>query len=508
MTKIASAVRRELIRMMRERYAEATSPEREQLLDELVRLGGYHRKYAISVLNESDSIAAGGGDGRGRPCLYSEAVRQALIVLWEASDRVCSKRLKALLPILVPALEKHGHLNLDPSIRDRLLRVSAASIDRLLKQPKSKTVSRRRKPLDTVLRKSVPVRTFADWQDPPPGSLEADLVAHCGPTTGGSYVHTLTLTDIASGWTECIPLAVREGTLVKQAIDDARPQLPFPLRALDTDNGTEFLNEALLAYCQAEGIEFTRSRPYRKNDQAWVEQKNGSVVRRLVGYRRFEGLAATAALSRLYAVSRLFVNFFQPSFKLASKTRIGAHVSKHYHAPQTPCQRLLASGAIPEEIKAKLRETAATLDPLRLLEEIRKMQQHLVALVDHGEAYTPASTDNDLTGFLASLSTIWRTGEARPTHCPKPKPVRYWRSRIDPFESDWPQILTWLEERPDQTGKELFARLRHERPGTYSDGQLRTLQRRLKDWRMQAARRLVFGVQEDHNLHQTTSGAA
>lgn len=233
-----------------------------------------------------------------------------------------------------------------------------------------------------------------------------------------------------------------------------------------------------------------------------MEQKNGSVVRRLVGYRRLEGLAAAEALSRLYTASRLFVNFFQPSFKLVEKTRVGARVSKRYHAPQTPCARLLTSGAVSEQVKARLREIAQTLDPLQLLDEIRQMQHHLVALADGGQPYTPPQArDEELARFLASLSTAWCTGEVRPTHCAKRKPPRHWRTRKDPFESVWSEICRWLEAEPDQTGLHLFQRLQRTYPGVFPDGQLRTLQRRLKDWRTQAARRLVFGV--EHNTFKT-----
>ena len=497
MNKIASTVRCELVRVLRDRYQASAGDERKMLLEELVRLSGYHRKYAITVLNgRSRPLPAFGVvQRRGRPCVYDDAVRQALIVLWEASDRVCGKRLKAAFPLLIPALEAHGHLHLDAAIRAKVLGASAASIDRLLKPARLATTPRRKR-LATALRKSVPVRTFSDWNDPLPGCMEADLVVHCGDTVAGRFVYTLTLTDIASGWTECVPLVVRECTQVTEAIEALRPMMPFPLRALDTDNGSEFLNDTLIQYCYEHNIEFTRSRPYRKNDQAWVEQKNGAVVRRLVGYRRLEGWPAAEALSRLYSASRLFVNFFQPSFKLAAKTRVGAHVRKRYHPPQTPCQRLLASDAVPAEIKFKLSQTSSQLDPLRLLDDIRQMQSHLVALVDQGEACTPSSPNRDLTGFLASLSTAWRTGESRPTHRAKPKAVRHWRSRIDPFESAWPQMLTWLEDNPDQTGLELFDRLRETYPGLHPVGQLRTLQRRVKVWRAQMARQLVFGLQE------------
>ena len=185
------------------------------------------------------------------------------------------------------------------------------------------------------------MRTFSDWEDPPPGFIEADLVAHSGPVASGSFIQTLVLTDIATGWTECAPLLVREQTVLVEVLSEVRKLLPFGLLGFDTDNDTVFMNETVRDYCQVAGIEFTRCRPYRKNDQAWVEQKNGAIVRRIVGYRRYEGLEAAAELARLYATVRLFINFFQPSFKLAGKQREGARVRKRYHPPATPAQRLL-----------------------------------------------------------------------------------------------------------------------------------------------------------------------
>jgi hypothetical protein len=199
--------------------------------------------------------------------------------------------------------------------------------------------------------------------------MEMDLVAHCGAVNRGSYINSLVLTDIASGWTEAAPLVVRESSLVVETLERIRVGLPFALRALDVDNGSEFVNDRLIEYCLSHGIELTRSRPYRKNDQAWIEQKNGAVVRRLLGYRRFEGIAAAKAITRLYGASRLFVNFFQPSFKLAAKHREGAQISKRYHPPETPCERLLQAESTPEAAKMKLREIAGALDPLKLLED-------------------------------------------------------------------------------------------------------------------------------------------
>ncbi len=304
----------------------------------------------------------------------------------------------------------------------------------------------------------------------------------------GSFVWTLVLTDIASGWTECVALLVREGSLVVDALVCFRLALPFQLRGVDIDNGSEFLNNDLVTFCTQHHIEFTRSRPYPKNDRAWVEQKNGAVVRRLVGYGRLEGVAAAEALARLYSASRLFVNFFQPSFKLAEKTRVGAHVRKRYHAPETPCARLLASDAIAPSMKERLRALLGTLDPLRLLDEIRTVQHHLAGLAAGKSVHTLPHRDADLDRFLRSLAHAWRKGEVRPTHRTGTKPLRYRRTRRDPFETTWPRIVICWRPNPGRTAKELFGRLRAEQPGELSPGQLRTLQRRVKDSRRLAAR--------------------
>jgi hypothetical protein len=250
-----------------------------------------------------------------------------VIALWEASDRVCGKRLKPLIPVLLPALERHGAVVLTPERRERVLAISPTIIDRLLGKGRARSAGcpRRRTGFTSAVRRSVPIRTFADWQDPPPGYLEGDLVAHCGESAEGSFVQTLVLTDIATGWTECLPLVLREGALVIDALDRARTLFPFPLQGVDLDNDTVFMNEAVVGWCRAAGLEVTRSRAYRKNDQAWVEQKNGAVVRRLVGYARFEGLAATAELARLYAAARWRVNAFQASLKRKEKIREGGH---------------------------------------------------------------------------------------------------------------------------------------------------------------------------------------
>jgi hypothetical protein len=491
--RLSGSARRELVAAVRARYGASAPSVKREILREFSAITGYHRKSAIRILNED-----GGESGVVVRCprrrIYDEAFCRTLIVLWEASDRVCGKRLRALLPLLVPALERHGHLIVEPLARARLLGVSAATIDRLLVEARGLCGRRRVRRAPTALRPSVPIRTFADWNSPEPGFMEIDLVAHCGDRLIGAFVYTLTLTDIASTWTECVPLLVRTGALVVETIDRLRGCLPFPIRGLDIDNGGEFLNETLVSYCVGQGIELTRSRPYRKNDQAWVEQKNGSVVRRLVGYRRLEGSAAAAILARLYTASRLFVNFFQPSFKLKEKLRVGGRTVKRYDPPQTPCARLLGAPSTPAAVRERLVALLETLDPLRLLEEIRQSQHQLASLADDGAAALPAAQNDDLHRFLMGLSTAWRAGEVRPTDRERKRSAHHWRTRKDPFETTWPTVFSWFEESPEQTALALFRRLQNQHPGVFHNNQLRTLQRRVCQWRTQSAQQLVFGV--------------
>jgi hypothetical protein len=341
------------------------------------------------------------------------------------------------------------------------------------------------------------VRTFSDWGDPPPGFVEADLVAHSGPTTSGAFVQTLVLTDVATGWTECAPLLVREQTLLVGVLTQLRRLMPFPLLGLDVDNDTVFMNETVRDYCRAEGIVLTRCRPYRKNDQAHIEQKNGAVVRRIVGYRRFEGMAAARELARLYATTRLFVNAFQPSFKLAGKEREGARVRKRYHAPLTPCDRLLADPRTSAEVRGRVEALRADLDPVQLLAEMRAAQQVLVTLADR--TVTTASlmpaTPTPIAAFLAGLRTAWQAGEVRPTAQATPKPKRG-RRRPDPLVAVTDELRAWFEADPSRSGGELLVRLQTAYPGRYPDGLIRTVQRRLKVWRGEIASALVFGVSQ------------
>jgi len=556
-TKMTHAARVELTNEVRKRYCAAGGAEKSKILDEFIAVTGYHHKSAIRALNAEPMIKR--RQNRARPALYDEAVQAALIVLWESSDRVCGKRLRALLPILVPALERNGHLHLLEPMRQKIMAMSASTIDRLLRAPRSAKHLKKRRRAMPEARRRVPVRTFSDWNEPPPGSMEMDCVAHCGDANRGSYVNSLVLTDIASGWTEAAPLVVRESGLLVETLERVRLGLPFALRALDVDNGSEFVNESLINYCLSHGIELTRSRPYRKNDQAWIEQKNGAVVRKLLGYRRFQGIAAAQAITRLYGASRLFVNFFQPSFKLAEKHREGAHVSKRYHPPQTPCDRLLQAEGLPEAAKTKLREVASALDPLKLLEEIRAVQAHLVVLAD-GETPPSVMTEPpDLSAFIAGLSSAWRTGEIRPTFSVEAKP-RYLRSLQAVVQQDlpqarpknvamlapvsqpfaetpsavidektperpqliyaepgtpafhaltmvWPLVCRRLEGFPNINSTQLFEELCVQFPGRFHAWQVRRLMKRVKIWRQDArARGVVIGRLKQRRVSKVPRG--
>ncbi len=486
-TTISQQTKAELLAALRERYRQSPKGDKTRVLDEFVAVAGCHRKHAIRLLTATATAPTPTPAVSRR--IYDEAVREALVVLWEAADRICGKRLKAVLPDLIASLEQHGHLALDPTVRQRLLTASAATLDRLLAAVRGAASGRKKRKKGTKPSKQVPVRTFADWNEPLPGYLEIDFVSHGGSSMQGSFLWSLAATDVCSGWTEVVPLLAREQSLVTEGLEVMRRQFPVPILGIDSDNDSAFINETLLAYCHQQHLEFTRCRPYQKNDQAWIEQKNGAVVRRFVGYERLAGLVAGQCLAGLFQLVRLFVKYFQPSFKLRSKTREGAKVKKTYHPPATPCARLLAHASVPESVKEKLRSERERLDPLELLQRIREAQAALAALGSEDLASGPER--QSLEQFLAKLPHLWREGEARPTHRHKGSRSHTWRTRKDPFEGVWSELLLWLQETPEATAKSLFERLQRAYPDRFPEGQLRTLQRRIREWRRVMARELV-----------------
>lgn len=369
--------KREVVAVVSQRYRLATRPEKSRILDEFVAMTGYDRKYAIAVLNHPPTPRAPRPRFKARR--YTPQVKDELVKLWRVADRICAKRLVPALPGLVAALERHGEFLLEAETKALLLSLSPATADRLLAAERRRLSQRGRattKP-GTLLKSQIPIRTWADWDDARPGFVEIDLVAHCDDSLGGEFLYSLNVTDVATQWTECEALLNRSQHAVSQALQRIRTRLPFALLGIDSDNGSEFINATLLRYCEAERLTFTRSRPYKKNDQAHVEQKNWTIVRRYVGYDRFEGRAAQQALTALYGVVRLYVNFFLPGLKLIEKTRVDGKVRKKYDTATTPYQRLLDSGVLAQSDQQDLTEMYLSLNPAALKRRLDHLQAAL-----------------------------------------------------------------------------------------------------------------------------------
>jgi len=379
MTRVAI---REYAGEIRRRYRKASKKERGKMLDEFVTVVKCHRKSAVRLLARNSKSS--GPCRQGRPRQYSGEVVDVLRLAWEVTDHLCSKRLQPFLPELVPVLRRCTNRYISPEVADRLGRISPSTIDRLL-GPWRRSADHHHFSLTkpgTLLKKAIPIKTFADWEDQQPGFLEVDLVHHCGESTDGFYLTTLSAVDVATGWSECMAVWGKGQDRVGGAIHKMRQRLPFPLRGLDSDNGSEFINHHLYTYCQREGIVFTRSWSYKKNDSCHIEQKNWSVVRRLVGYDRYSSRAALEVLSRIYDILRLYVNFFQPTMKLWTKTRHGSRVRKVYDQAQTPYRRLLASRMVDEGMRQTLAAIYAGLNPVRLRQNLEDNLKRLCDLAD------------------------------------------------------------------------------------------------------------------------------
>lgn len=362
--------KKEVLERIRARYLKASKAEKQIILDELTATTGYNRKYAIRVLRHPRRSK--GLKKAGRKRRYTGETIQILEQLWEMGGRLCSKRLHPFLPEWIRKLEECGEISLTHEVKAQLLSMSRSTIDRRLQPARIKEKKRglsTTKP-GTLLKRQIPVRIYTPWDEQQPGFLEIDLVAHCGETTAGNYLNTLTATDLATGWTECLALPNKTQTATFLAIKKLQERLPFPLLGLDSDNGSEFINDMLYRFCLDQQITFTRCRPYRKNDQAHVEQKNWSVVRHTVGYDRFETQAELDLLSSIYADLRLFVNFFQPVEKLISSTTINGVKHKQYDQAKTPYQRVLEDPRVDEKYKTQLRILYNSLNPVTIREAL------------------------------------------------------------------------------------------------------------------------------------------
>jgi hypothetical protein len=382
------------------RYRKARKKEKGLILDEFTNLTGYGRRYASFVLRthgkrtwiNPQTVFVSDVRKRGmrkKERIYDDAVVALLKKAWEMMDFVCGKRLAPILKELIPRLMRFGEIRLTQEEKDKLMKISPATIDRILasERKKYKIKGRANTKPGTLLKSQIPIRTFSQWNDTKPGFVEIDLVGHDGGDGSGDFLQTLDVTDVATGWTETQAVKNKAQQWVFEALKDIRGRLPFPLLGIDSDNGSEFINHHLYKYCQEEKITFTRTRSYRKNDNCFVEQKNYSIVRRAVGYGRHHTPEEQAVLNDLYKELRLFTNFFQPSMKLLKKIREGSKVLKKYDKPLTPYRRILASPDVCEPDKAKLKALYRNLNPAALKRRITKYQQRLLRLSSSKQSF-------------------------------------------------------------------------------------------------------------------------
>jgi len=383
--------RQSLVRVNADRYQKSAKKEKGKILDELVESTGYRRCYASLLLSRHgrpvrvDRKTTLIGDigkrvRKKRDPIYGADVLEAVKRIWANLDFLCGKRLKAVLTETLARMEKWGEIKVSSSTKQKLERISAATIDRLLAAERRRLELKSRsgtKP-GTLLRSQIQIRTASDWDENKPGFGEIDLVSHGGGDERGDFAQSLCFTDIASTWSDAVAVPNKAQLHVFNGLQKVRKRLPFKLLGIDSDNGSEFINAHLVNYCREQQIVFTRSRPYRKNDNCFVEEKNYTLVRRAVGYLRYDTAEEMEILNRLYHYWCLRTNYFLPTMKLIEKTRIGSKVVKKYDSPKTPYQRLLASKYVPARDKQQLRQEYHVLNPAQLTREIGRLQEALL----------------------------------------------------------------------------------------------------------------------------------
>lgn len=383
--------RQSLVRVNAARYQKSSKKEKGKILDEFVESTGYRRCYASLLLNRHgrsvrvDRKTTLIGDiskrvRKKREPIYGADVLEAVKKIWANLDFLCGKRLKAVLIETLAKMEAWGEIKVTTSTKQKLKRISAATIDRLLVPERKRLELKSRsgtKP-GTLLRSQIQIRTSSDWDENRPGFGEIDLVSHGGGDERGDFAQSLCFTDIASTWSDAVAVRNKAQFHVFTGLQTVRKRLPFKLLGIDSDNGSEFINAHLLNYCREQEIIFTRSRPYRKNDNCFVEEKNYTLVRRAVGYLRYDTAEEVEILNRLYHYWCLRTNYFLPTMKLIEKTRKGSKVVKRYDSPKTPFQRLLESKYVPASDKQQLRQVYKELNPAQLTREIGRLQEALL----------------------------------------------------------------------------------------------------------------------------------
>ena len=372
----------EYFRVMYERYHKAERKARAALLDEFCVTTGYNRKYAIRLLNGPRPEKKRVRRPREHKPQYGKQVISVLAAVWEAAGYPWSVRLKALLPSWLPWIRKRYRLS--GKLEQELLAMSARQMDRRLqsrkRQPKRKIYGRT-KP-GVLLKHHIPIKTDS-WDVKAPGFTEVDLVSHSGDSADGEFAHTLNLTDIPTGWTESRALLGKSEIAVQEALDEIQRGLPFRLLGVDSDNGSEFINWHLKRWCDGKQIQLTRGRPYKKDDNAHIEQKNWTHVRKLLGWDRYDSGAAVEAINAVYRQElRWWMNLYLPSVKLVKKVRVGSKMRRVYSPAQTPWERVLASGQADTRRAAELKKLRSTLDPFALAERIDRKLESIYALAN------------------------------------------------------------------------------------------------------------------------------
>jgi hypothetical protein len=388
----------EYLRVIYPRYRQASREDKRRILDEFCQVTHYHRKSALRLLNGPPPERTP-PPRRPRPPHYGPKVLRVLRAVWEAAGYPWSLRLKALLPLWLPWAQHRFRLS--PALSQQLLALSPRQMDRRL-QPYKRQLRRRlygRTKPGTLLKHQIPLRTDR-WDVTVPGWSETDLVSHTGNCGDGECLHSLNLTDILTTWVETHAVMGKSQVRVCAALDELRRALPFRLLGIDSDNGSEFINAHLVRYCQKQEIQFTRGRPYKKDDNAHIEQKNWTHVRKLLGYVRYDSPQALALINELYRHElRLLQNLFLPSVKLVQKTRVGSRVRRVYDRPQTPLQRVLAC---PEADPAKVAQLIAlrdNLDPFQLAQAVQQKLERIYDLASPGPGRKrPAIPEKSIQG--------------------------------------------------------------------------------------------------------------
>ena len=382
MAKATMATRTEIIKRYEKAYRKANKKEKGEILDNICLSTGLSRSRVKHIFSQKISKTAKISK-RGRKKKYDAQVAKALEEIWIYMDYACGRRLVAGMEDMILALEDCGEINFSKEVLTKLKEISASTADRLLaKVRKSLTLKGKSttKP-GTLLKSNIPIRLGTEWDENIPGYVEIDLVAHCGDTTAGDYVNTLDVTDIFSGWTETQAVLNKAQIHVITALENIQTHQPFDFLGIDSDNGSEFINAHLYRWCNKNNIHFTRTRPGRKNDNCHVEQKNWHIVRRNIGYGRYEGQEAVDIMNEYYSLLRLYSNFFSPQTKLIEKIRNGARIKKIYDKPKTPYRRLIDSNQVEDNIKTILTETFASLNPAALKRDMANILSRLEALV-------------------------------------------------------------------------------------------------------------------------------